>query len=66
MDSIVVLRRLFQFPWEGETLALEISLIEAMEKWEKLTGGGLPCPVTLRTYARRRNWIQNRELRTGL
>lgn len=32
-------------PWEGETLALKVALIEATENWEKLTGGGVPCPV---------------------
>ncbi|KAI6017895.1 protein kinase subdomain-containing protein PKL CAK Fmp29 [Pisolithus marmoratus] len=41
-------RRLFchaNDPWEGETLALKVALIEATENWETLTGGGLPCPV---------------------
>ena len=40
-------RRLFDHsnaPWEGETLALKVALIEAMEKWETLAGGGLPWP----------------------
>lgn len=50
MDPMTVLRRrLFDYtsaPWEGETLALKITLIEATENWETLTGGGLPCPVT--------------------
>lgn len=44
----VLLRRLFYHasdPWEGETLALKVALIEATEEWEKLTGGGAPCPV---------------------
>jgi len=41
-------RRLFchaSDPWEGETLALKVALIEAVENWETLTGGGAPCPV---------------------
>ncbi|EJF63622.1 protein kinase subdomain-containing protein PKL/CAK/Fmp29 [Dichomitus squalens LYAD-421 SS1] len=41
-------RRLFchaSDPWEGETLALKVDLIEATETWETLTGGGAPCPV---------------------
>ncbi|KAI0760749.1 protein kinase subdomain-containing protein PKL/CAK/Fmp29 [Fomes fomentarius] len=44
----VLLRRLFYHasdPWEGETLALKVALIEATEEWERLTGGGPPCPV---------------------
>jgi len=41
-------RRLFYHasdPWEGETLALKVALIQATENWETLTGGGAPCPV---------------------
>jgi hypothetical protein len=41
-------RRLFGYasdPWEGETLALKVALIDATEDWETLTGGGPPCPV---------------------
>jgi hypothetical protein len=41
-------RRLFYHasdPWEGETLALKVALIEATENWETLTGGGAPSPV---------------------
>jgi hypothetical protein len=41
-------RRLFHYvgdPWEGETLALKVALIEATKNWETLTGGGRPCPV---------------------
>ncbi|KAI6020474.1 hypothetical protein EDC04DRAFT_2737309 [Pisolithus marmoratus] len=30
--------------WRGKTLALKVALIEATENWEKLTGGGPPCP----------------------
>lgn len=44
----VLRRRLFTYasdPWEGETLALKVALIEATGNWETLTGGGLPCPV---------------------
>jgi len=48
-DPMGVLRhRLFTHasdPWEGETLALKVALIEATEKWAALTGGGTPCPV---------------------
>jgi hypothetical protein len=43
----VLRRRLFchaSDPWEGETLALKVALIQATENWKKLTGGGLPCP----------------------
>ncbi|TFY77349.1 hypothetical protein EWM64_g6662 [Hericium alpestre] len=32
-------------PWEGETHVLQATLIEATETWERLTGGGVPCPV---------------------
>jgi hypothetical protein len=41
-------RRLFHHasdPWEGETHALKIALIERTENWETLTRGGAPCPV---------------------
>jgi hypothetical protein len=44
----VLRRRLFGHasdPWEGETLALKVALIEATKDWKTLTGGGLPCPV---------------------
>jgi hypothetical protein len=48
-DPICVLRsRLFNqasSPWEGETLELKVALIRATEMWERLTGGGAPCPV---------------------
>ena len=44
-----VLRRcIFQHaggPWEGETIALKVALIEATKDWETLTEGGAPCPV---------------------
>jgi hypothetical protein len=42
------LRRLFYHasdPWEGETIALKVALIEATEKWGRLTRGSEPCPV---------------------
>ncbi len=42
-------RRLFYHasaPWEGETLALKVDLIEATENWETLTGGGASCPIS--------------------
>jgi hypothetical protein len=32
-------------PWEGETLALKVALIQGTNNWETLTGGGRPCPV---------------------
>ena len=41
-------RRLFQHagdPWEGETVALKVDLIEATQKWDQLTGGDAPCPI---------------------
>lgn len=44
----VLRRRLFDYagdPWEGETLALKVALIEATKDWETLTGGGVPCPI---------------------
>jgi len=44
----VLRRRLFQHagdPWEGETIALKVDLIEATKSWETLTEGGAPCPV---------------------
>ncbi|KAJ6489675.1 protein kinase subdomain-containing protein PKL/CAK/Fmp29 [Mycena vitilis] len=45
----LLLRRLFHHaraPWEGETIALKVALIEATQTWDTLTGGGVPCPVT--------------------
>ncbi|KAK0186999.1 protein kinase subdomain-containing protein PKL/CAK/Fmp29 [Armillaria mellea] len=48
-DPMGVLRRhLFQHagdPWEGETIALKVDLIEATKSWEMLAEGGAPCPV---------------------
>ena len=44
----VLRRRLFCHagdPWEGETLALKVALIEATKNWETLTGESAPCPV---------------------
>ncbi|THG98003.1 hypothetical protein EW026_g4119 [Hermanssonia centrifuga] len=44
----VLRRRLFLHasdPWEGETLALKVALIQATKNWKTLTGGGPPCPV---------------------
>ncbi|KAF8995944.1 protein kinase subdomain-containing protein PKL CAK Fmp29 [Cyathus striatus] len=41
-------RRLFisaRNPWDGEPLSLKVALIHAIEEWEKLTEGGLPCPI---------------------
>jgi len=42
------IRRLFYqagAPWEAETHDLKALLIEATEKWGKLAGAGVPCPV---------------------
>ena len=48
-DRLYALRgRLFLYaggPWEGETSDLKAALIQAMNKWEELTGGGVPCPL---------------------
>jgi hypothetical protein len=48
-DPVSMLRRrLFHHasdPWEGETHALKIALIEGTENWETLMRGGAPCPV---------------------
>ena len=48
-DPMYALRgRLFRHagsPWEGETFELKLALIQATERWEALTGGGVPCPV---------------------
>jgi hypothetical protein len=48
-DPVGVLRRrLFchaSDPWEGETLALKVALIQATKDWKTLTEGGPPCPV---------------------
>lgn len=41
-------RRFFEHagdPWEGETIALKVDLIEATKSRETLTEGGAPCPV---------------------
>ncbi|KAF9030001.1 protein kinase subdomain-containing protein PKL CAK Fmp29 [Hymenopellis radicata] len=32
-------------PWQGESLDLKLALIQAMETWKTLTGGGSPCPI---------------------
>ncbi|KAF8591989.1 protein kinase subdomain-containing protein PKL CAK Fmp29 [Ramaria rubella] len=44
----VLRRRLFchaSDPWEGETFALKVALIQATKNWKTLTGGGPPCPI---------------------
>ncbi|TFK86561.1 protein kinase subdomain-containing protein PKL/CAK/Fmp29 [Polyporus arcularius HHB13444] len=59
-------RRLFRHaraPWEGETLDLKVALIQATEKWETLTGGGLPCPIGLDPDDVRETMKLNAELR---
>ncbi|KAG6897053.1 hypothetical protein C0992_004462 [Termitomyces sp. T32_za158] len=41
-------RRLFAYasdPWEGETLALKVALIEATKYWKTFTRADAPCPV---------------------
>jgi len=41
-------RRLFSHasePWEGESLALKVELIQATKNWKTLTGEDTPCPV---------------------
>ncbi|KAJ7202551.1 protein kinase subdomain-containing protein PKL CAK Fmp29 [Mycena pura] len=46
MDSLR--RRLFGYAralWDGETVELKATLIEATENWELLTGVSSPCPV---------------------
>ncbi|KAF8321507.1 hypothetical protein F5887DRAFT_1275805 [Amanita rubescens] len=32
-------------PWEGETLALKVALIQATKNWKTLTREGLPYPI---------------------
>ncbi|KAI0722134.1 hypothetical protein C8Q72DRAFT_787511, partial [Fomitopsis betulina] len=32
-------------PWEGENHDLKALLVEATEKWAKLAGANVPCPV---------------------
>lgn len=48
-DRLYALRgRLFLHaggPWEGETFDLKAGLIQATNRWEELTGGGVPCPL---------------------
>lgn len=45
----VLRNRLFEcagYPWEGETIDLKAPLIQATQRWEALTGGGVPpCPI---------------------
>jgi hypothetical protein len=44
----ILRRRLFTHssaPWEGETIALKIALIEAMQNWDILAGEDKPCPI---------------------
>ncbi|KAG6849906.1 hypothetical protein C0991_010926, partial [Blastosporella zonata] len=48
-DNLYALRRrLFRYaggPWEGESSDLKATLIRATERWDELTGGGVPCPL---------------------
>jgi len=52
-DPLYSLRgRLFEqasAPWKGENFDLQIVLIEAMERWEELVGGGVSCPTKFDT-----------------
>ena len=52
-------------PWEGETLALKVALIEATQNWEKLTGGGAPCPVVFNAEDVRETMELDEEQRTA-
>lgn len=65
-DPLYSLRgRLFQqagAPWEGETIELKNALIQATEKWEELTGGGVPCPVKFDAEDLRETTALNKEL----
>jgi len=36
-------------PWKGENFDLQIVLIEAMERWAELVGGGVSCPTKFDT-----------------
>ncbi|KAL0957017.1 hypothetical protein HGRIS_003118 [Hohenbuehelia grisea] len=49
MDHISMLRRrlfnLARAPWEGETHALKVALMEATKNWESVAGEGPPCPI---------------------
>ncbi|KAF9076022.1 kinase-like domain-containing protein [Rhodocollybia butyracea] len=62
-DPLYALRgRLFQeagTPWEGETHNLKTALIQAAKKWEKLTGGGVPCPEELAQAERGFEFLQS-------
>lgn len=48
-DPMGVLRRRFfchvSDPWEGESVALKVALIQATENWKTLAGGDPSCPV---------------------
>ena len=65
-DPLYALRgRLFQqasSPWEGETFELKAALIQAMKKWEELTGGGVPCPVEFDAKDLRETTVLKEEL----
>ena len=52
-------------PWEGETVELKNALIEATERWEELTGGGVPCPVVFDAQDLRETTALNEELSTA-
>ena len=65
-DPLHALRgRLFEqagAPWGGETVELKNALIEATERWEELTGGGVPCPVEIDAQDLRETKALNEEL----
>ena len=49
-------------PWEGETSELKAALIQATEKWEEFTGGGVPCPLEFDAEDLRETAVLNKEL----
>jgi len=65
-DPLYALRgRLFEqasAPWEGESFDLQIVLIEAMERWEELGGGGVSCPTTFDNKALFETMMLSKEL----
>ncbi|TBU26130.1 kinase-like domain-containing protein [Dichomitus squalens] len=65
-DPFYALRgRLFQqarAPWEGETVDLKSALIQVTEKWNELTGGGVPCPIEFDAKDLRETAVLNKQL----
>lgn len=60
MDTLWSLRvRLFRFashPWKGETLQPQIALIYPIHNWEEISGGGIPCPISISPEVERATW----------